>query len=996
MIGERLAHVPRPASGLSATDRSFFLIFVGLSHFIRYTSHEGNTAHKNIQRQAILGGKLQATAAARRNRENFRARGFALRTLLSAALLGLASPAATADAVDNRLSARTSFNIPAQPLGTSLKQLARQAGIQILFEEAIVSGLQAPAVNTLETPLQALDALLAGTGLEFAAKNATIAVRKKSAIPASSSGAGPHGSAASTDQRYERGPPNASQGTLRASPAADPNSSAAEKTNLDEIVVTARRKQESLRTVPVSASVINADILASQGFQTTNDLQRLLPGVLLNSSGPVSDSTYTIRGQGKAVTGPGLPSVVTYFNEVPLPSTGSYTPLFDMGNVQVLKGPQGTLFGRNTTGGAVLVYSVEPSYESNGYLQADLGNYSKHSFQGAINLPIVANRLAIRVAADIERQNGFTRNITSGHNQDDTHTDAARVSILAQPAKSIKNVAIFDFTKYDTNGPGIFPYQVIDPAATPQLAAAAAAIYALGNRTLATVGPNPFETDTYWGISNTTTVTLGPATLENILGYRSTRASHANGDGFDGAPMPAFLASFGLGLVPGQPSVFLITRGGIEQTQFTEEAQLSGAALQDKLAWLAGVFYLHERPDAQDGQTLDIYRPLSPSPTTSFIVNNFLGGIWPLSSLTDSLYGETSKAVYGNLGYELWHGFRLNAGYRFTWDTESVCANGRTSILLATGLSAIPLYDSLRQCRADLGSPFGPASFHSSAAFHTPTYTLGFDYELNEDVFVYFTTRRGYRAGGLNTPALAPSLSAFQTYDPQTVTDYEIGAHTTWSNGDSRGRLNIATFISHFKDLQVNAEGITPGGPNVPPDVTGANAPTNTGIMINAGTATSQGVEIDGAISPLHSLNFNFGAAYLSQRYDSLVAVALLEPFVSRSAFLGSPKWSYQVAMQYQLPVKPAAGELLLSASHYYIGATVQQSTAPVPGCHSTSFDVDWLHVYGKPIDVTFYVDNAFDTASINNVLIGNPSFGVYSGGYAPPRMYGARVRFNF
>jgi iron complex outermembrane recepter protein len=788
--------------------------------------------------------------------------------------------------------------------------------------------------------------------------------------------------------------------TLPLTALAQQRDAAAENVHqaeIGEIIITARRKEESLQTVPVSASVINAEQLASQGFQTTNDLQRLVPGVILNSGGPVSDSTYTIRGQGKFVTGAGLPSVVTYFNEVPLPSTGSYTPLFDMSNVQVLKGPQGTLFGRNTTGGAVLVYSTEPSYNFNGYAQADFGNYNKHSFQGAVNLPIVTDKLAIRVAADIERQQGFTRNLTSGHNQDNTHTNAVRVSILAQPVEAIKNVTILDYTQFETNGIGEFPFQVLSPAANPQLAAAAAAIYALGDRTVATVIPEPSEKDTYWGVSNTTTVNLEAVTFKNIFGYRSARSSHVtNADGFNGAPLPAFLSAVGLGIVANQPGVLLGANGGIELDQFTEEAQLSGAAWHDKFSWLAGVFYLHERPTGPGGQIIDIYRPLSPSATTSFIVNNFLGGIWPISALDDTLYGETSKAAYGNLSYDLGYGIKLNGGYRYTRDTESVCTNGRSSILLATGLSAVPLYNSLSECKADLGSAFGPSSYVSSADFSASTYTLGVDYKLNDEVFFYFTTRRGYRAGGLNTPALAASLQAYQTYDPQTVTDYEIGTHTNWTLGELRGRVDVAAFTSHFKKLQLNVEGITPGAPNVPADVTGANAPTNTSMVINAGTATSEGVEIDGAVSPLRGLNFTFAAAYLDQHYDSLGVPPVLAPFFSAGSFTGSPKWSYQLGAQYQLPLNSDIGVISVNGSYYHIGEEVQQSTALLPAYSLTNFSVDWSQLYGKPVDLTFYVDNAFDKSYISNVLIGTPSFGVYSGAYGPPRMYGARVRFHF
>lgn len=197
-----------------------------------------------------------------------------------------------------------------------------------------------------------------------------------------------------------------SQSQSQAQDSALAGDTSADDGQSRDIVVTARRRSESAQTVPVSITAVGGEVIQRLGLQTTGDLQRLVPGVILNGAGSMSNSTYTIRGQGKAVTGPGLPSVITYLNEVPLPPIGSFTPTFDLDNVQVLKGPQGTLFGRNTTGGAVLVYTRAPSYDVNGYVQADIGNFNKHSFQGAVNIPIVSDVLAVRLAANIERNKG--------------------------------------------------------------------------------------------------------------------------------------------------------------------------------------------------------------------------------------------------------------------------------------------------------------------------------------------------------------------------------------------------------------------------------------------------------------------------------------------------------------------------------------------------------------------------------------------------------------
>jgi iron complex outermembrane recepter protein len=772
----------------------------------------------------------------------------------------------------------------------------------------------------------------------------------------------------------------------------------------EEVVVTARRKKESAQTVPVSVSVIDSKTLAQQGIETTNDLQRLVPGVILDGAGSISNTTYTIRGQGKAVTGQGLPSVITYVNDVPLPSLGSYAPTFDVDNVQVLKGPQGTLFGRNTTGGAMLVYSAMPTYEPGGYVQADFGNYNKHYFQGAINIPLVSDKLAIRVAGDIERRQGYAKNITTGQNQDNVNTHAVRVTVLAQPTSRVKNVTVLDYTQFDTHASAYFPFQVADPAATPALAAAVADISAFGKRTVATTGPWPFDNDVYWGASNTSTVNFGSVTFKNIFGYRNARIHYAqNSDGLATAPLPELGPQLdAIGFAAGQPGVLLKTvENQTHLEQFSDEIQFSGDALQKSLSWLVGAFYLDERPTGVNDFALDIFRPTPASPTTTFVANTFLNGASPAGALADTFYSDSSRAIFGNLSYDLGSlssaaaGLKLNAGYRYTTDRESVCSNGRSAISLASGTLLVPPYASLDECRSAQGSAYGPASFSGSARFNASTYTAGLDYKVNEDLFLYFTTRRGYRAGGLNTPALAPSLAAFQTFQPQTLTDYEIGAHTKWKMADWRGGFNIAAFTGRFSQLQQQVTGIVAGGANVPADVTAGNAPTNTAVEINAGTATSQGVELDGLISPFHGLNITYGGSYLNEHYDTLSPPGVLAPLFASSHFTGAPRWSFQGAVQYYLATDAAIGAVSLSANYYYLDKQYQ-GTVLLPQYSLTSLSIDWNGIHGTPLDVRFYVDNVFDKLYVQNVLLSNASFGVFTGNYGPPRMYGIRLRYDF
>jgi iron complex outermembrane receptor protein len=762
---------------------------------------------------------------------------------------------------------------------------------------------------------------------------------------------------------------------------------------LGEVVVTARRKKENSQTVPVSVSVVDPNTLARREITTTNDLQQLVPGTILNGAGSLSNSTYTIRGQGKSVTGPGLPSVITYLNEIPLPSIGSYAPLFDVQAVQVLKGPQGTLFGRNTTGGAVLVYSVAPSMEFGGYGQVDLGNFNKHSVQGAVNLPIIDGKLAVRLAGDLEQRTGYTRNVTTGQNQDNEDLRSGRLSILLEPTQQIKDVLVADYNRSKTNGVGYFPFEVVNS----QLDAAVAAQNALGNRTVRT-SINPYDNETFWGLANTLTATADPVTAKNILGYRFIRVDDfQNAVGLPTAPVPDLGPALGaLGYVPGEPGTLITTRNSSISEQISDEMNFSGNALHDRLSWIFGAFYLDARPAGPDYLTLDLFRPTPPTPTTSYIVNNVLGGVWPVGSMTNTFYGDASKALYTSYSYDLsdlasWtHGIKLNAGYRYTWDREAVCSNSLASVSLATGSTLAPPYASVGDCQTGTASPYGPVPFSSYADFSKPTYSLGIDDSLNDDVFLYFVTRRGYRAGGLNTPTLPPALGAYQNFQPQTVTDYEVGTHAKWISGSWEGRANFDVFTSKFKDLQLQATGITAGSPI--PGIDATNAPSNSALEINSGTATSEGVELGGAVSPFRGLNFTFGLAYLDEHYDQLTPPGILAPYFAPGVFTGVPRWSYSAGGEYFLPIPESVS---LRADVYHIAKEYQGEV--LLGQYSLiNINVEYSKIAGTPLDATLYVDNAGNSRYVQDVILSNPSFGVYSGNYGPPRMFGIRLRYAF
>ncbi|CAH0498090.1 TonB-dependent receptor [Novosphingobium sp. CECT 9465] len=227
------------------------------------------------------------------------------------------------------------------------------------------------------------------------------------------------------------------------------------ETAITDIVVTARRRAESQQSVPVAITAVTEQMLREKAIATPYDLTNSTPGIAATAgSAQRNDVLYFIRGQG--ATFGSSPSVVTYFADVPQQtnsaSGGSNITFYDLGSVQVLKGPQGTLFGRSTTAGAVLLTPKAPSGDFDGFVEANLGNYNLREFTGAVNVPIVDDRIALRVAANYSYHDGYARSNTTGQDLDDRNRSSYRISLLVRPTDWFSNTAIFTDNNITENG----------------------------------------------------------------------------------------------------------------------------------------------------------------------------------------------------------------------------------------------------------------------------------------------------------------------------------------------------------------------------------------------------------------------------------------------------------------------------------------------------------------------------------------------------------------
>jgi iron complex outermembrane receptor protein len=763
-----------------------------------------------------------------------------------------------------------------------------------------------------------------------------------------------------------------------------------------DIIVTAQRREESAQTVPVSITALSPQALQEKQIRSLADLTRVSPGIRFVSQGGAGSMNIIMRGLGKSPAGDAPNSVITYFGDVPLYFWGSDIPAYDLQNVQVLKGPQGTLFGRNAIGGAVLVVPQRPTYELEGYVRGQIGNFKLRDIEGALNAPIVDDMVALRVAGKLTRRRGYYRNLTIPDNRgSDLHRDALRGSLLVEPADNIKNITVVDWFHGDEAGEGVTLDTVASQGVvrTPALAPfldchtvnasnpvpcvgfqptrdiddALAQIQASGPYSMAMISPLYLKRK-LWGVQNRTELDLGAVQFRNIFGYRKTDIKYGSQAQAVALGPPPLLRGF----------------GSISIAQLTEEVQALGQLFDDRIDWLVGGFYVHEDPTGHNWSKGEIGSTAS--------------------GYASAFNNRKSKALYGQIGFQIVDGLKLNAGYRHTWDASSVC------IINTPAAGGPPTFDG-GDCPSD------PRQTTVKYKRDEPSYTVGLDWQVNQNIFAYVTHRRSFRTGGVNAPVFdspgtsggtqvgcplpgnrCVDLQPYQTYQPETLKDFEIGVKTDFRVDDVKIRFNVNAFRSELTGVQtsVNVASLVPAGDLKTPFSTGS-------VVINMGKRRFTGGEAELMIQPTRALTFSANAARVKQKILSFALPAALQSaFVDagRSFALPvapqlSPKWSYTLSGRWELPIRPADGQLLLAGDYYrQTSYGVGNKTFRPYGVANAR--LEWNQIANSGASLAFFATNLFDKA--NAVAAGATSIGLgfLSVQYGPPRMYGVEASYRF
>ncbi|HEY6870205.1 MAG TPA: TonB-dependent receptor, partial [Novosphingobium sp.] len=563
----------------------------------------------------------------------------------------------------------------------------------------------------------------------------------------------------------------------------------------DDIVVTARRVSERQQDVPVAVTALQSAQIQRLGVQSPIDLRQAVAGLgVTSSAGRMSTPVYAIRGQraGDTVMTQDAP-VAIYQDEVLIaPPAGGNLGLFDLENVQVLKGPQGTLFGRNTTGGAVLFTSARPTDRLEGQVKVGYGNNQAWEGLAVLNVPL-SDSLRVRGAVTYNKNNGFGTYYAgpaAGQHTSDRDEIAARLSIAFEPTPWLKTLTIGAYAKHIDHGtPFVLlgtprPFGAADfvfnnplnlPNLFPQgtLAAAQAAQRQHSPYDGATGLINPGNRYEVYSVTNTTTIELSDTlTFKNIFGYRKLKYSERND--YDGTVLPIIDAI-----------------NGTHAENFTEEAQFQGKAFDNKLDYIAGIYFLHQSGDDGSGP------------------NN--GGLGIPGQMATLQFAQApayqvgalrniSFSGFGQVNYKLTDTLKATAGIRYTMDRRSIDV-GSGALDAAGNLTVCNFTDSL-------GNPL-PATFAAcrqtnQRTFTSPSWQLGLDWKVDPATLVYITSRHSFRSGGFNLRGASNSAIAAY-FSPESVTDIELGLKRDWELGaDLRLRTNLAGYYQWYKNIQRN------------------------------------------------------------------------------------------------------------------------------------------------------------------------------------------------
>lgn len=776
----------------------------------------------------------------------------------------------------------------------------------------------------------------------------------------------------------------------------------AESGTIEEITVTAQKRSENLQKVPIAITAFTPEALAQKGITDVAQLGKFAPGLEVVGTSPFSGSTQVlsafIRGIGQNDFAFNLdPGVGVYVDGVYYARTvGAVVDLLDLDHIEILKGPQGTLFGRNTIGGAISVVTRDPGNKLSGQGEITYGQYNRVDVRGAIDIPLIDDKLLAQISFSSKNRNGYFKflqypgtyqtDVGRFVRPDNTTYDRAGggndQSLRAKLKWNVTDDVTFrlsgDFMNADDQSTGSQLLKVKPGLNDVYNTCISTPAAVLATGPLAAICNTPRGLPAAPGVPNQVLSPLGGINTDGDPGndhlifderFKSPRidTSYGTGAGYSKVRTYGFsgtldaqlsdpLAIKSITAYRNLDSRFALDVDGsqipmgdhaftMNQWQFSQEVQLLGDFLDGRLKTVAGGYYFHEQGNLTDyvqfaGGLLQIYGP-----------NDFK---------TDSYAG------FGQADFKLTDKLGFTGGIRYTRDEKRFTGGQRDLNSLAFKLG-YPL--------ALHPDPTDPTLYFptddNKLNFSNTSFKVGVNYQLADQILTYFTFSQGFKSGGWTTRATTPILVA-PTFNPEKANTYEVGLKGQFF--DRKLQANIAGYYTDYQDLQVTVySGISP-------------------VTVNAAQAEIYGVEAELVFVPTDALTLAATFGYIDAKYTQKDPGTILG-----DKFINTPKYAASLNADYTIPLK--SGASVVAHADYSYKSSIARDGENTPELITPSTNVVGALVSYRSASGVWHTDAGVANLTDERFIISGQNqagIGYIGGTYNRPREWYVRAGFKF
>lgn len=740
---------------------------------------------------------------------------------------------------------------------------------------------------------------------------------------------------------------------------------------IEEVVVTARKREENLQETPISITAFTSQSLEALQVDNISQISSATPGLTFDSSTPISGSRVSssifIRGIGQTdFTLVSDPGVGLYLDGVYVArSVGGVLDVVDVERIEVLRGPQGTLFGKNTIGGAINVTSKSAGDEFAGELEIKTGTDDRFDFKVTVDIPFADNFRGKFSYANLN-QDGNVKNLNGGSDLNDTDAQVFHGRLDFEPSDALSMMLTFDWTDRDEQAQAqrLLSFEptagLVGVALTDAVAAVvpgfdigeytclgtSAAAQAMSaddcNRPFVThSGSNTPSDIEVKGGSFAVQYDFGAVMLKSVTGYREFDALFARD-------------------TDNSPYILVETIDTMDHEQFSQEFQLSGSAFDDRLNWLVGYYYFEEEGNNR---------------------NDVITSTFYLKSGGD--IDNDSDAIFGQATFNLTDRWSITAGLRRTDESKGFTPDQFVTVDPSGNLAVTFLDNTLQFAKVVRGQLPTVAEFDLVPSqkferdFDETTGLFSIDYKATEDLLLYLSYATGFKSGGFNQRIPPPGVPEPINYEPETSSTYELG--WKWTNQHKTLRVNGSLYFTDYEDLQVN--------------VFAGVAPTT----LNAVEAEIQGFEIELLANPIEALSINANIAYIDAEYTKAPgAIPGARTIEESDEFPNTPELTAFVGLDYRWDL--AAGELTLHLDWSYRDE-VQNNTINSAQIAQDELDLINAALIYRLDEHWQFALSGRNLTDETYIITGNeelPGFGYAEAVYAREREWAVSAKYSF